>query len=931
MFHEYAMARWTTAIVGAWLIAALSPSAQPTGGSLDDLRRLFPDPPPESRILMRWWWFGSAVTTPELEREMRAMREAGIGGFEVQPVYPLALDDTATGTRNLPFLSSAFLDALRFAGARARELGLRLDLTLGSGWPYGGPRVTIDRAAGRLRHERVTVPAGSRRVAVPSTGAGERFIAAFVAPSPAADLRKLTEVTDIREGVVQLPAASERSQDVLFFIASRTGMMVKRPALGAEGFVLDHYDRSALDRYLALVGEPLVAALQPNPPYAVFCDSLEVYESDWTTDFLEQFRARRGYDLTPHLPVLVTDVPSDSAALRHDWGQTLTELLNERFVAPLAAWARAQGTRLRLQGYGTPPATVSTNALADLPEGEGAQWKGLWAGRWASSASHIYNRSVTSSETWTWLHSPVFRATPLDLKAEADLHFLQGINQLIGHGWPYSPDGVEYPGWRFYAAGAFNDKNPWWIVMPDLSRYLQRLSFVLRQGAPVTDVALYLPTDDAWAQFSPGKVNLIETLRDRLGPDVIPAVLDAGYAFDFVDDDALKAAGAVEGTTLRVGSARYRAIVVPGVERIPIGTLRALDAFARAGGVVIATRRVPDLAPGFLATTADHAQVREIVHRLFEAPDAAGVRVLDERAQLGAELIRRLRPDLSLSPAVPDIGFVHRRTAAADVYFVANTGNLPQRATATFRVDDAHAELWNALDGHMTPVAAGTAAGGGRSITLDLEPYGSRLVVFSPQARSPVGSLRLPPPSESLDIGDGWTVAFGADGLTSRMNRLRSWTDDERTRYFSGVATYEKEMVVPDRMTGRDVALRLDFGEGRPLTAQRLRSGTQAWLEGPVREAAVVYVNGQRAGSIWCPPYSLGVTALLHRGANTLRILVGNLAVNHMAGHALPSYRLLNLRYGVRFEPQDMDKVQPQPAGLLGPIRLIASHGIGPS
>src|SRR5437763_539409 len=68
MFNEYAMARWTTAIVGAWLIAALSPSAQPTAGSLDDLRRLFRDPPPESRILMRWWWFGSAVTTPELER-----------------------------------------------------------------------------------------------------------------------------------------------------------------------------------------------------------------------------------------------------------------------------------------------------------------------------------------------------------------------------------------------------------------------------------------------------------------------------------------------------------------------------------------------------------------------------------------------------------------------------------------------------------------------------------------------------------------------------------------------------------------------------------------------------------------------------------------------------------------------------------------------
>ena len=64
---------------------------------------------------------------------------------------------------------------------------------------------------------------------------------------------------------------------------------------------------------------------------------------------------------------------------------------------------------------------------------------------------------------------------------------------------------------------------------------------------------------------------------------------------------------------------------------------------------------------------------------------------------------------------------------------------------------------------------------------------------------------------------------------------------------------------------------------------------------------------------------------MLTRDANRLRILVGNLALNDMAGHALPDYRALNLRYGVRFEPQDMDKVQPVPAGLTGPIRLISA------
>ena len=64
-------------------------------GELDRLRQGFLNPPDDARVMMRWWWFGSAVTKPELEREMRVMKEGGIGGFEVQPVYPLALDDPA--------------------------------------------------------------------------------------------------------------------------------------------------------------------------------------------------------------------------------------------------------------------------------------------------------------------------------------------------------------------------------------------------------------------------------------------------------------------------------------------------------------------------------------------------------------------------------------------------------------------------------------------------------------------------------------------------------------------------------------------------------------------------------------------------------------------------------------------------------------------
>ena len=109
----------------------------------DDIARLqqgFDQPPDDARIMVRWWWFGPAVTKPQLEREMRLMKEGGIGGFEVQPTYPLAVDDELPGLKNLRFLSPEFLEAIRFTAEKAKELGLRMDLTLGSGWPYGGPQ-----------------------------------------------------------------------------------------------------------------------------------------------------------------------------------------------------------------------------------------------------------------------------------------------------------------------------------------------------------------------------------------------------------------------------------------------------------------------------------------------------------------------------------------------------------------------------------------------------------------------------------------------------------------------------------------------------------------------------------------------------------------------------------------------------------------------
>jgi len=92
-----------------------------------------------------------------------------------------------------------------------------------------------------------------------------------------------------------------------------------------------------------------------------------------------------------------------------------------------------------------------------------------------------------------------------------------------------------------------------------------------------------------------------------------------------------------------------------------------------------------------------------------------------------------------------------------------------------------------------------------------------------------------------------------------------------------------------------------------------------------VREAAEVYVNGQRVGVVWHPPYSIDLTSSLKPGKNELMIVVGNTAINSLAGQALPDYRLLNARYGERFVPQGMENLQSLPSGLVRKLQLQIS------
>lgn len=134
-------------------LAILTTSAPAASTALDPLQQSFLQPPTSARPMVRFWWFGPAVTKDGITRELTAIKAGGFGGVEVQPTYPLALDGGTgdTAVKNLKFMSPEFLDMLRFAAAKAKELDLRMDLTLGSGWPYGGPMFTAEDVQAALK------------------------------------------------------------------------------------------------------------------------------------------------------------------------------------------------------------------------------------------------------------------------------------------------------------------------------------------------------------------------------------------------------------------------------------------------------------------------------------------------------------------------------------------------------------------------------------------------------------------------------------------------------------------------------------------------------------------------------------------------------------------------------------------------------------
>jgi hypothetical protein len=90
-----------------------------------------------------WWWPGSAVTEKGITHNMEAFAKAGFGGLHIIPIY--GAKGFESSFQN--YLGAGWQQKFAFVLKEANRLHLGIDMTLGTGWPLGGPQITKNEAA----------------------------------------------------------------------------------------------------------------------------------------------------------------------------------------------------------------------------------------------------------------------------------------------------------------------------------------------------------------------------------------------------------------------------------------------------------------------------------------------------------------------------------------------------------------------------------------------------------------------------------------------------------------------------------------------------------------------------------------------------------------------------------------------------------------
>jgi hypothetical protein len=812
-----------------------------------------------------WWWMGSAVNQNDIKKQLMDFSQAGLGGVHIIPIYG------AKGFENqfIPFLSEKWLEMVQFTINQANLLNLGVDISLGTGWPYGGPWVDSLNAAKRI----------------------------------------------------QIQVDAQRNGR---FVTGNTKQLVKRAAPGGEGLVIDYFDKTFVQNYLHRFDSIFSNSKFPIKPRAWYHDSYEVYQANWSLKFKERFNELHGYNLTDVLQVLSDTLNPDRPLVVHDYRETLSNLLFTEFATSWTNWCTGQGAITRYQAHGSPGNLLDLYALADIPETESfgcsnfpipklqcdPDYEEDRFGRpsplmmkFASSPAHLLNKPLVSSETGTWLANH-FKVSLSKLKPQIDELFVSGINHVFFHGINYSPQDEKFPGWLFYASTNYGPSSHFWDELPLLTSYISDCQSILQKSDPDNDILLYFPIDELWTKF-PGDLLLLLDVhkysnwfgKTEFGKTA-KLLWDNGFAFDYISDKQIGQLKVESGGKLLTGPrSHYSVIIVPSVTYINKATLNKLDSLAQKGARIIFVDKLPDHFAGLSANKLPENELTDLQKRLFNSCKVSGNLLTDLK-------LRKIRQE---EIKTKSLDFIRKRNGKGIIYFVTNQSNRFYEDSVFLSSKSKYFEIFDPvskLKGYIKSTG---------KMFLQLPPGRSCFIqLVSKKPESPLWQYFKS--ADTICLANSWVVNFTSGNVQKlkseyKIDSLKSWAEwsDDNLKSFCGKARYVQSFSLKDFDPRKRYKLFFD----------------------EIHETASVTINGTYCGTVWSLPWSLEIPSNALKRDNTIEIVVQNLSANlikEIDTEQVPWKKFYNINFvDIKYKPFDASGWDYTPSGLCGRVMLVSS------
>jgi len=896
----------------------------------------WPEITTESKPHTRWWWLGSDVDSAGLTYNLEAMSRAGIGGVEITPIY--GVKGRENHYRN--FLSPSWMRMLAFTHAEARRLGMNVDMNTGTGWPFGGPEVSLEDAASKAVFDRFSLKKGELIVekfdAQGDKNARLSKVMIYLASGQVIDA-----TGQVGERGLFSYTPPEDGQMVALYVG-KTLQKVKRAAPGGQGYVLNHFDKEAVKRYLAKFDTAFQTSGAPYPKN-FFNDSYEVYGADWTPDLLREFYRRRGYKLEEHLPELLDDGRTEtSVRVISDYRETLGEILKDNFTAVWTNWAHGHGAATKNQAHGSPANLIDLYAAVDIPECEtfgisdfdipGLRKDSIRKKndgdptilKYASSAANITGKPLTSAETFTWL-TEHFRTSLSQCKPEIDQMFTAGVNHVYFHGSTYSPQDAAWPGWKFYASVDMSPTNSIWKDAPAFFSYVTRVQSFLQSTKPDNDFLLYFPVYDIWAgqRGSFFTTFAIHGMRERLPEfcDLAEKIMQGGFDPDYISDTYIRTTTVQNGQLQTQGGSRYKALIVPSVKIIPPETLNHLLKLAEEGATVIFTDHYPADVPGLQDQAERQAALKALLARL---PSVSPFTNTQTHTFGKGRIITGPQDFLTefsegKEPFKTDFGgqLIRKKHSEGHLYFMTLLKNTMVDGWVPLSVAATSALIFDPMTG-KSGRAALRKNNGRTEVYLQLKPGQSLILKTFSTARVKAENWPYYAPSgHETELKNGWELSFPESTPEVKEyfkpDNPTSWTalENETLKINTGTGKYTVKFDLHKKQN-REYLLSL----------------------GDVRESARVRVNGRDAGTLFAVPFEMNIGQFLENGENTLEVEVTNLPANRIRDY---DRRGVNWRIfheinfvSITYKNTKFGEWEIMPSGLLGPVVIREIERMAP-